>query len=238
MNSHRDYFLKHLGIGEMWQLRQAESNSMASTTASDVPHSLDAAQVLSGFAESKQEGRDIWERLFADTQTCNACTLCSDYGKRSMAKPNFSPDLVLLFDWSEQTNYDPILASQVERLVDNILLAAKDLSIEMAAAPLLNSNIPSESTQIPVGSSAAGCGLLLERYLKLTKPKRVLVCGARIALALGLPAKSQEQKTVLQWDDIEIELSSSIYDIMRDASLKRVLWQQMCRIASEIKRGE
>ncbi|WMW82265.1 hypothetical protein RF679_08300 [Undibacterium cyanobacteriorum] len=242
MNSQRDYFLKHLGIGEVWQLRHAEGGPVAVVELSDQISGQDVVQRLpnveggEGVQGVAKASNDTWEQLSIDIQACNACTLCSRYGKQMFAKPTVSPDLVLLFDWSELGSYDPVLANQAERLLGNIMLAAKGLCAATVSMPLLNAMMPSEATQIPLQTSAAGCGALLKRYLKLFRPKRVLVFGPRIATAMGVSSQSQDFKVPVQWEGLEIDMSPSIYDILQDSSLKRVVWQQLCRIASETSR--
>lgn len=238
MNNQRDYFLKHLGIGEVWQLRHAEGDPIADAGLSDQIPVHDVVQRLSRDEGVQKGGGDTWEQLSIDIQACNTCVLCSRYGKQTLAKPAASPELVLLADWSELENYDPDVANRAERLFSNIMLAAKGLCSTTVSLPLLNAMKPNEATQIPLETSATGCGPLLKRYLKLLMPKRVLVFGPRIAATLGLPAQPQAFNTTVRWEGCEIDMGPSIYDILQDATFKRVVWQQLCRIASETNREE
>lgn len=225
MHSHRDYFLKHMGIGEIWQLRQPDSSTVL------VPNHSANEGVLASVSELRQGGDDILA-LVKDIAQCAACSLCGVYGKCEELSMRAECDLVLLVDWSDHENLAPDLAMQFERLAQNIAAAATELGMQVQLLPLLQSVMPTEQVSLPVADSLAACGSFLQRYLLLQRPRYVLSFGARCTSATGVPTFSNGVVGELDWNGISVLSLPSLYEVLVQVGLKRVVWQQLCRLAS------
>lgn len=225
MHSHRDYFLKHLGIGEIWQLRQRDFSAVL------VPDPSPDKGVLASQLELSGERDDI-AGLVNDVAQCAACSLCASYGKHEDYSVRSQCDLVLLVDWSDQENLSPELALQFERLAKNIASAAINLGLHVQLLPLLQSAIPTESIRIPLAESLVTCGSFLQRFLHLQRPKYVMSFGAHCASTTGVVEFANGTMGRLDWNDTSIFSFPSLYEVLRQGSLKRVVWQQLCHLAS------
>jgi uracil-DNA glycosylase family 4 len=147
MSDMRDYYLKNLGIGEIWQLRQsnlpvspaltelvageveADTDTMPSVEKALVmPVAAPAAQSstisLSQSDESSESPVD-WQVLHKTLQQCQACSLCAKFGKGMLGSGDTSATVMVITDWSAadgSVQLDPIL-QQSEKLLSNILAA-------------------------------------------------------------------------------------------------------------------
>ena len=225
MNSHRDYFLKHLGIGEIWQLRRPENLALP---AEDVAALAPTTVELNESAHAQ----DSIALLNKDISRCSKCALCPAYGKRGSLLPDQQIELVLLIDWLEHDYFEPELAAQLERLAQNILNAASQLGLRVHLLPLLQSEMPSQAQQLSAAESTAACTPFVHRYLSLCQPKYVFTFGLQSASVLGLSATESAAVEGYQWNGISVFNLPSLYRLLKDGTAKRVVWQQLCQISS------
>lgn len=229
MNSHREYFLRHLAIGEQWILRKSELP--LETADSGLPADSNAGSSL-----AKMINGDGVEGLREAISSCHQCTLCSSSGKLVQSDQIFNAEILVIYDWSEQENFDVQLGADFKKLLVNIL---KSMAVEpgrIASLSLLNANFPVSSLSIPSAASADFCGDFLRRAVALGKAKKLLVLGARAANALLENTLDIEQlrSSLLNFAGVPVVVTYSPYDLLAGPSLKRVVWRDICQFHSAI----
>lgn len=149
MNDMRDYYLKNLGIGEIWQLRQSDlpaspaltelaAGEVDADTISSVEMSatmqplmqvlmpaLMPSTIIQGQPDKDGESRADWQTLQSNLQQCQACSFCAKFGKGMLGSSDTSASILVITDWASPDNsiqLDPLL-QQSEKLMSNILAA-------------------------------------------------------------------------------------------------------------------
>lgn len=147
MSDMRDYYLKNLGIGEIWRLRQ--SNLPASTALTELvageveadtdtmpsvekalvmPITAPAAQpstIIPSQSDESGESSVDWQVLHKTLQQCQACSHCAKFGKGMLGSGDASATVMVITDWSAadgSVQLDPVLQLS-EKLISNILAA-------------------------------------------------------------------------------------------------------------------
>jgi len=145
MNDMRDYYLKHLGVGEIWQLRQPDLSALSSPPV--VPAALSEMTTVGGAGcDSSIDMPDVepskfmssefdvhgdvespanWQTLQRNMQQCQACSFCERFGKGALGSGDTSASVLVIADWASPDHsiqLDPVL-QQSEKLISNILAA-------------------------------------------------------------------------------------------------------------------
>ncbi len=230
MNMHREYFLRHMGIGEQWILRKTEDAQpvIDLNSVSNPTESVEVSATLS---------RDQIVQLREAISVCHECRLCSTNGKWVLPDQVFNAEVLVVYDWSEEDSFDIQRGADFKKLLVNML---KSITIEpsrIASLSLLNANFPTSNLSIPMALSAQFCGDFLRRSIALGKAKYVLIFGARTANALFDSTQSIEQlrSTSSNFAGIPVVVTYSPYQLLEQASLKREVWKDLCRFQSAIE---
>jgi uracil-DNA glycosylase family 4 len=230
MNAHREYFLQHLDIGEQWVLRKNDGELASSP--SELLVALEPTQEVSG--ETSDGGIQSLRDAIAD---CRQCSLCATNGKFVLSEQIFNAEVLVIYDWSEQDNFDVQVGSDFKKLLVNIL---KSIAIEpgrIASMSFLHAQFPASNLSIPSATSAKYCGEFLRRAIKLGKAKSILVFGARAANALLETELDIDQLRTNQskFAGVPMAITYSPYQLLKQASLKGVVWNDLCRFQIQLQ---
>jgi uracil-DNA glycosylase family 4 len=230
MNIHREYFLRHMAIGEQWVLRKGEDPSQDG--ASERPAIPNAEPSTSPPLKG-----DAIETLREAISSCHQCGLCSSNGKLVLSDQVFHVDVLVIYDWSERENFDIQVGADFKRLLVSILKSITVEPYRIASMNLLNANFPVSNLIVPSTESAKFCGEFLRRAITAGKAKHLLVFGARAANALfeSNLDMGQLRTMQLQFAGIPVVVTHSPYQLLTQPILKRDVWSDICRFRSSIK---
>lgn len=238
MNVHRNYFLRHLGIGELWSLRRVEvecsTDSLTEDLNSDAFGSNDfsSTQMFQG-----PVAEDGWEQLRKDIEQCNQCGLCASNRKAQWSDAVQTAETLVIFDWSENVDCEPAALTEFERLCTNILKSLPVDASKYATLHLLQSVPPTVNTHIPVDLSAEYCGAFVRRAIALSKAKNLIIFGARAANAVlesNLDIQ-QLRSAKLSFCSLPVFVTFSPFQLMLEPQIKRNTWQDLCRFQTALK---
>ena len=247
MNNVHDIYLENLGVGEIWQLRQAS----VVDGVEDSPH-LEIAQSAAPMSASAIP--DVlptpWQKLQLDVQLCQACTLCAQYGKGEVAINTATSPILVLSDWSKpniSTHSDPIV-QKIETLMSNVLSALSTLLAQprqshqtpasgaIYHASLLKAQLMQDSQlrfDATAESGARQCVELLRRQIALLQPRILLVFGERVGqILLGDDAISlaEMRRTPAKYAGIPVVVTYDAQHLLNFPESKYEVWQDLCRI--------
>lgn len=230
MNTHREYFLRHMAIGEQWVLRKGNVPSQ------DVAFEPPAIPNAEPSASPPLKGDEI-ETLREAISSCHQCGMCLSSGKLVLTDQVFHADVLVIYDWSELENFDTQVGADFKRLLVNILKSITVEPYRIASMSLLNANFPVSNLTVPSTESAKFCGEFLRRAIAVGKAKHLLVFGARAANALfeSNLDLGQLRTMQLQFADIPVVVTHSPYQLLTQPTLKREVWSDICRFQSSIK---
>lgn len=251
MSDMREYYLKNLGVGEIWQLRQVALPSSPSITESiascdEVDIALaSAGATLPVLTSSSDEALlTPWQKLQAELQQCQACSLCARFGKGSLGTGDPAASILVIADWSvsdKLTELEPLL-QQSEKLMLNMLAAllsdsaptSTKLSFYRSSVLKAKLSERSQTTFDAAALEAAGlCMHLLHQQIKLMQPKVLLVFGKRLGqILLSCDAASEIEMRQEQhvYQGIPVIVTHDAHFVMTHPEAKSEVWQDLCRV--------
>lgn len=250
MNTRRDVYLKNLGVGEIWHLRQVAT---ADVFAESQP--VSSASVYQNLAPvditvSSDVSHATWGKLHFDVQQCQACPLCAQYGKGVLETAPDTPSIFVVSDWSmsvQAAQEDPILQKKA-LLMQNILAALsallsgdassqkKPASLSIYHTSLLKAQIVQASQvnfDVAAERGALQCVDFLRRQIELVRPQVLLVFGERVGQVL-LGAKStgltEMRRTPSTYEGIPVIVTHDIQFLLNSPEFKYQVWQDICSV--------
>lgn len=238
MNVHRNYFLRHLGIGEVWSLRHVDR--VCSTDSLNEDLNFDASALNDSIPTQVLQSpmvEDGWQQLLRDIEQCNQCGLCASSLKVQWDGAVQTAETLVIFDWSENVDYEPAALTEFERLCANILKSLPVGASRYATLNLLQSAPPHMSTRIPADLSAKYCGAFVRRAIALSKAKNLIIFGARAANAVlenNLDIQ-QLRSSQLSFCSLPVFVTFSPFQLMLEPQIKRNTWYDLCRMQAALK---
>ncbi|RJX30962.1 MAG: uracil-DNA glycosylase [Oxalobacter sp.] len=255
--SQRDNYLKEMGVGVIWKLRErpsatsapeAEQADLAGTidipSMDEMPPCFDdmvGTEAVSTVAMPEVSGMD-WKALEETIRQCRACGLCQG---RTQAVPGVGdPHAEWLFigegpGYFEDQQGEPFVGAS-GKLLDNMLMA---MGLQRGSNAYIANIVKCRATDAsgkdrpPTVDEAQACQPYLERQIALIQPKIIVAVG-RVAATTLLRTDPQTSLAVLRGkahlyrtpDGKVIPLVATYHPayLLRQLSEKRKAWEDLC----------
>jgi uracil-DNA glycosylase family 4 len=233
MSDMRDYYLKNLGVGEIWQLRQTV-----------LPASPTMPDVAASSATLDGEQLTPWRKMQSELQQCQVCSLCARFGKGALGIGDATASILVIADWSvsdQLAQLEPVL-QQSEKLMLNMLAAlladgaqaSTKLSVYRTSLLKAQLSEPSQMTFDEAASDAARlCMNFLHQQIKLVQPRVLLVFGEHLGrILLGVDAENQIKMRQEQhaYQGIPVIVTHDAHFVLTHPESKSEVWQDLCRV--------
>nr|WP_314861285.1 uracil-DNA glycosylase family protein [uncultured Undibacterium sp.] len=247
MSEMRDYYLKNLGIGEVWQLRQPlKSNLEEPIAESEVIAVATTAPITALISSTDVTQFNPWHKLQAELQQCQACSLCEKFGKGVLGTGDATASILVIADWSvsdKSAQLDPAL-QQSEKLILNMLnaLFADDVQTKQSTAKrsiyrtsILKAQISdlSQTRFDGVATDAARlCLNFLFKQISLVQPQIVLVFGEQMGqMFLGIDADGIDMRQMHHvYQGIPVVVTHDAHFLLTHPESKYDVWQDLCKV--------
>jgi uracil-DNA glycosylase family 4 len=244
MSEMRDYYLKNLGVGEVWQLRQAVNSALKEPVAE---LEVIAAAPIKAMTSTRDDVLlNPWQKMQAELQQCQACSLCAKFGKGVIGTGEATASILVISDWSTSENLaqlDPAL-QQSEKLMLNMLnaLLAGDAKTNLTSAKLsvyrtsiLKAQISDFSQtkfdEITFDASRL-CMSFLIKQINLVQPQLVLVFGEHLGrILLDLENDGVSIRHIQHvYQGIPVVVTHDVHFLLARPESKYDVWQDLCRV--------
>jgi uracil-DNA glycosylase family 4 len=227
MNNSNDLYLRNLGIGEVWKLRQTE----ASSNTEHIERNDKAAASI----EVSAVVTPSWDAL---RQEVKACQKCGRYSQSKNPQFGIGEEVADIFvinlnaAWNVDSSNPEFYLGQAKILYLNILKAlTQDQTVRLFQTALLKCDTLSEQAS-SVGAEAFVCNEHLKQQILLNKPKVILIFGEKSAnVLLGSDVSSDLahlRKHPMHFLNVPVVVTHTPEFLINSASSKRETWTDLC----------
>jgi uracil-DNA glycosylase family 4 len=247
MSDMRDYYLKNLGVGEVWQLRQPLKSNLEEPIAElEVVAVATTAPITALISTTDDTQLNPWHKLQAELQQCQACSLCEKFGKGVLGTGDATASILVIADWSvsdKSAQLDPAL-QQSEKLMLNMLdaLLADDVQTKLVSAKrgiyrtsIIKAQISdlSQTRFDETASDAARlCMNFLFKQISLVQPQIVLVFGEQLGgIFLGCENDELDMRQMQHvYLGIPVVVTHDAHFLLTHPESKYDVWQDLCKV--------
>ncbi|MFZ6817511.1 uracil-DNA glycosylase family protein [Undibacterium sp. Ji22W] len=240
MSNLREYYLRNLGIGEIWKSREFSAPANDAVLADTV---LQRAPLVS-MTESKSTGANTsallpkisssLHEIDKAIQDCNQCNLCRNFGKSQFAIAPNSLDILLVSEFAA-----PLQLDAQEKLIQNLMVALSLPSEFRTTMTFFRSSMfkacsPTSSELVASLDDVDACISFLRQEIEVAKPRAIFVLGERVAAALlGLTSETKLpdlRSSQHLYRNIPVFVTHGTLALLTDPMQKLDVWNDICKL--------